>query len=378
MTRLGKVAVFHGPGEPIAIVHEPVVEPGREEALIRVTMAGICGSDVHRLRGDQPAPKNGPICFGHEVVGIIHALGDDFRMDTLGTPLKEGDGLYWMPLSPCGTCRDCRTSEPMHCKDLNWPPLAGTPNAAGFREFATLTKKCVCVRIPDQLPHENVIALGCALPTVLTGFKKLGSITPDSSIVIQGAGPVGLACTLLASLTSAQRIIVIGDPQHRLDAAVTLGASHVLPISQLSVDKRRERVRSITGDRGANLVIEAAGVPSAFSEGLDLLAVNGKFLILGLYSGSASCTIDPVQINNRNLHIIGSLGIVKDSFQATVDIAQEHGDRFRLADLITHRFRLEELEEGLNLMATGAPIKAVVYFDQEGNENGQVSAEMSS
>ncbi|KAF2209823.1 hypothetical protein CERZMDRAFT_113585 [Cercospora zeae-maydis SCOH1-5] len=361
MKRRGKVAVLHSVDKTITIVEEEVVKPTAGEILVRVSAAGICGSDIHRIRGDLPVSTSAAsVCFGHEVVGVIEELGEDFTFDTMGNPLQVGDSLYWMPLSPCGICRECRNFESLRCKDLNWPPPAGSPNAAGFRQYATLTKQCTCIRVPPHLNPEHIIALGCALPTAIAGLKRLGPISPNANVVIQGSGPVGLACLILAKIAEPQSLIVIGDPMHRLDIAQGLGATATMSLADTTPEERREKIFAITSQRGANLVIEAAGVASAFPEGLELLAHHGIYLILGLYSGTERCEIDPVRINNFNLHIIGSLGIVQDSFQAAVDFASQHGERLRLADLITHRFPLEQLKEGIMLADRGIPVKAVI------------------
>ncbi|GAB7356580.1 hypothetical protein MBLNU459_g7313t1 [Dothideomycetes sp. NU459] len=357
--RYGKVAVFSRPGDPLKIVEEEVQKPSPDEILVRVSIAGICGSDVHRLKGDVPFGVEA-VCFGHEAVGVIESLGANVSTDRAGTPLAEGDTLYWMPLAPCGECPECEDSSPLLCKSLNWPPPAGKPNGAGFRQYATIDRKSVYIRVPPSVAPEHVVAFGCALPTALTGFKRLGAIGPQADVVIQGSGPVGLACTLLASLAGARSVIVIGDPPHRLEVASSLGATHTVSVADTTAEMRTEQVRLLTAGRGASIVVEAAGTAAAFPQGLSLLGMNGKYLILGLYSGEATCAINPVRINNLNLQILGSLGIDVDSFRATVDIASEHGDRLRFAERITHRCSLDDLEETIGLVGQGVPIKAVV------------------
>ncbi|KAL4860856.1 hypothetical protein BDV12DRAFT_204620 [Aspergillus spectabilis] len=176
------------------------------------------------------------------------------------------------------------------------------------------------------------------MPTAIRGFSKLQPVGAETDVVIQGCGPVGLACTLLASLAGSRSITVIGDPRKRLNAAVSLGATHALSLSETTISERADLIRKVTGVRGAGTVIEAAGAAGAFSEGLKLLGMNGQYLIFGLYSGSAPCVIDPVRINNLNLQIIGSLGIDPMHYRETVRIASVHGEGARLSDLVTHQF----------------------------------------
>jgi 5-exo-hydroxycamphor dehydrogenase len=357
--REGKVAVFTRRGQPIQIVEEESPDPAPDQILVRMVMAGICGSDAHRVQGDMAAPAQ-PICFGHEAVGVIEALGSEVQTDRMGAPLAVGDTLYWLPSTPCGTCWECSISNPLRCKDLNWPVPAGGPNAAGFREYATLSRRCTFIRVPPDTKPEGVIVFGCAMPTALRGFSKLGPVGPETDVVIQGSGPVGLASTLLASLAGARTVTVIGDPDSRLEVATRLGATRTFSVANTTLEERREAIQELTQRRGAGIVVEAAGAAPAFPEGFNLLGANGKYLILGLYSGQAATTIDPVRINNLNLSIIGSLGIEVEGYHRTVEIASKYDSHYRLAELVTHRWPLDRLEEALELVAKGVPVKAVI------------------
>ncbi|KAL4733360.1 5-exo-hydroxycamphor dehydrogenase [Aspergillus similis] len=355
--RRGKVAVLSNGRIDITTESSPSPQP--DELLVHLVAAGICGSDVHRLAGDI-APIAHPICFGHEAVGVIQEIGDNIKEDRVGNPVSVGDMVYWCPVAPCGSCQECASSNIMRCQDLNWPAPAGYPNAAGFREYASLNKCCIFIRVPQNTSPLAVIAFGCAMPTATRRFAKLDNVSKDTAIIIQGAGPVGLACTLLASLAGARIIIVIGDPAHRLTAATSLGATHVLSVSSTTVQERAQYIDKATAGRGADVVIEAAGVPAAFSEGFDLLGPNGQYLILGLYSGKSVCAVDPVRINNLNLRIIGSLGAEPSHYHQTIQIADIHAERVGLSSFVTHTFPLKRLEEAIETVRQGTPIKAVV------------------
>ena len=355
----GKVAVFSKPGEPLQIREEITPDPTSEQIVVRMLMAGVCGSDAHRLSGDIRIPT-APICFGHEAVGVIEALGSEMTTDRVGQPLAVGDTLYWLPSTPCGTCRACNVSNQLQCKSLNWPVAAGGPNAAGFREYATLSERCTFIRVPEHTSPESVIAFGCAMPTALRGFSKLHALGSESDIVIQGSGPVGLASVVLAKAAGVRSIVVIGDPLHRLEVATALGATATLSLSDTSVEERSKSVMKTTGGEGAIAVIEAAGAPAAFQEGFDLLGMNGQYLILGLYSGSAITPIDPVRINNLNLQIIGSLGIAISSYLETVNIAAKYGESMGFAKLVTHRFQLQDIEKAILGVARGESVKTVI------------------
>jgi 5-exo-hydroxycamphor dehydrogenase len=359
--RRGKSISFI-PGRPITVIEKDYYDPEKDEVLVQVLLAGICGTDVHRVAGDIDVKKGSEkaIYFGHEVIGKIVAKGTDVTRDRFDNTIAIGDILYWCPIMPCGTCWECSLSNALQCKEVNWPASVNDSTAAGFQQYATLTARSPFVRVPQEVSLESVIAFGCAMPTALRGIARLGEIKKGTDIVIQGSGPVGLACTLLASLAGARSIIVIGDPQNRLAIAKTLGATAVLSVSATSIEERRKHIDTITNGRGASTVIEAAGFASAFTEGIELLGINGKYLILGLYSGNAKCVIDPVRINNYNLEIIGSLGMKLDTYRETVTIAATHDKQFDLARLVTHKFPLEQFQEAIDVVKTGGAVKAVI------------------
>lgn len=359
MAAVGRNVAFTASDQPLEMRLDDVTEPADGDVLVEVELAGVCGTDAHRLRGDLPPPES-PISFGHEAVGRVAALGASVLTDSVGERLTIGDRVYWANIGPCGRCYACTVQrDPLRCATGCWPVVADRPNAAGFRDFATVDPRLSLFRIPDDTPSEAVIAFGCAMPTALAGFRRLGAIEPASTVVVQGCGPVGLACTLLAGLSSACQVIVIGAPERRLHAARRLGATSVIPLDRAPAD-RRSAVLELTDGRGADVVIEAAGHISAFTEGLDLVGAHGRYLLLGLYSGSHEVAFDPVRVNNLNLSILGSLGGVPADHLTTIKLAQLHNPRLGLADLITHRFPLERLGEAIESAGAGDTIKAVI------------------
>jgi 5-exo-hydroxycamphor dehydrogenase len=246
----------------------------------------------------------------------------------------------------------------MLCADVNWPPVAGTPNGAAYREVATVSPRAALYRIPAGTPSESVIAFGCAMPTAITGLDRLGDL--GRHVVIQGCGPVGLASTLLARVAGAETITVIGDPERRLDIAERMGATATLELSSTTQEERRTRIREITGGDGATSVIEAAGQAAAFPEGVGLLGMNGRYLVLGLYAGSEKIPFDPVPVNNLNLHIVGSLGYAHDALSRAVHIATEYGEQYGFAGLVSHRFPLERTQDAIECAARGDAVKTIV------------------
>lgn len=334
-------------------------EPGPDELVARVVVAGVCGTDAHRLAGDVPGPGYA-LNFGHEAVGVVDELGPGLRTDWAGRTLAPGHRIYWFPATGCGRCYHCVVqNDTGACRQGLWPPRAGTGNPAGFQQWALLGRGVAVFRIPDGTPDEAVIAFGCAMPTALGGLERLGPIRPGDTVVVQGSGPVGLAATLLAGRSSAREIVVVGGGESRLTAARRLGATLTLPVTTSPAD-RHERIMELTSGRGADVVIEAAGVLPAFAEGLDLLGRNARYLLLGLYSGSGTVPVDPVRLNNLSASIIGSLGSRPQHVFQTIEVARRWHDALDLTSLVTHRTGLDELAVAVEAMRTGAAVKAVV------------------
>jgi threonine dehydrogenase-like Zn-dependent dehydrogenase len=354
-----QTAVFDPASGAVAFEARQVQGVGAGELLVAVTVAGVCGTDAHRLAGD--VPTQGRVAFGHEGVGRVVAAGNRFRVDSAGEPLAIGDYVYWFPGGGCLRCYNCVVQEdPGRCSAGHWPPPGGEPGPAAFQRLAHLGAGTPVFRLSDPAAADAIIALGCALPTALGGFRQLDLSVPPRSVVIQGAGPVGLASTLVAAARGAERIIVIGDPASRLSAARSLGATDVVQLTGSTLEERSEQVRALLGGQGPEILIEATGYLPAFEEGLALLGARTQYLILGLYSGGGTVPIDPVRINNLNARIIGSLGSsLRDQYE-TVRLASLPANRARLAALITHRFPLTNLDQAVAAQGNGAAIKAVV------------------
>lgn len=355
--RAARSAILHRVGVPLEIRSIPIPELEPGDVLVRVDLAGVCGSDVHRLLGDLPAAGH-PVCFGHEAVGTVIEIGGR-PIDSSGENLAVGDRVYWCPSTPCDQCEQCRAGVNVFCESMVWPSPADRLGPAGFQEVALLGAHIGRFRLPPDVESEAVIAMGCGMPTAISGFERLGKVA--GTVVILGVGPVGLGSTVMASLSGADQVIVVGDPAIRLQAARRLGATTTIPLSGTTAEERLARVLELTEGRGADVVVEAAGHPSAFPQGFNLLGASGRLLILGLYSGSdAAAPIDPVRINNMNLQIIGSLSMEISSFGRAVSIAAGHGSRLDFAGLISHRFTLEDTESAIASVQRGEAVKAVV------------------
>ncbi|MGO4689633.1 zinc-binding dehydrogenase [Glaciibacter sp. 2TAF33] len=335
----------------------PVAVPGG--LIARVTLAGVCGSDVHRVVG-HVKDATGRVSFGHEAVGVVEELGDGLNVDWGGLPVSVGDRIVWYAGSaPCGKCRGCRTTGEA-CDDRQWPLPSAVPNAAGYRDVASLSPLVPFFRVDGPVTDEEIVAFGCALPTAIGGQRRLGQIEPGQTVVVQGAGPVGIAAAMVVSLSPARNIIVIGAPAHRLELAREFGASSTINLDETSAEERLARVLELTDGRGADVVIEAAGVPEAFPEGVSLLARHGRYLLSGLYSGTREVSFNPVQLVLKSARVFGNLGSRPEVGLQALRFVQANRDRFPFSRIVTHRYELGSIAAALDAMQDGSAVKAVV------------------
>jgi len=241
-----RAAVFFGPGKPFEIRPVPIPEVEPEGVLIRVTHANICGSDLHFWRGDAPLrlPDDGWI-FGHEMTGRVARRGSKVKTDSLGRPLKEGDRVAYTYFYPCGRCYACLHKEPAACPNKLERPLGpgAFPHLHGaFADHYYLRPGGQLFTVPDSLSDEAVAGVNCALSQVFYGLHVAG-LRQGDSVVIQGAGGLGVQAAAVAKDLGAQTVIVVDQIPGRLELAKAFGADHTINVKEVA--DRRERVKLV-------------------------------------------------------------------------------------------------------------------------------------
>ena len=366
-----RAALLVGRGQPLEIREVPV--PGRIEPhaiLVRHLVATICATDGHVQHGDTQASHDRyPRILGHEMVGRVVRLGEGVTHDSIGRPLAVGDRIVYTH-GFCGQCYQCVVAhEPTLCEhrrgytqtlSTEFPHLTG-----GFAEYGYVFPTAGRVRVPDIVPDELASAASCALRTVVHGFDRLGRIRDTDRVAIQGSGPLGLFATALAVRSGAPAVIVIGGPAERLAVARRWGATHTLDIGELpDPSERRTRILDWTEGRGPEVVIEVSGARSAFPEGIDLIARGGRYLVLGQRHNEA-VEVRPSDITGKHLRVVGSISAGVDHYARALDFLAHNWERFPWMDLISNRYRLEEINVALERMREWREIKAAIVLDEQ-------------
>ena len=361
--RLSKAAVLTTDRRGVEIWEREVPSPARGCVLIKVLRAGVCGTDVHLLNGDQPPPQS--VVLGHEGLGRIIELGEGVTTDHASNPITLGDIVYWNPIRPCNACYDCTISEDFTActKGTFWSPANQPEVWASYTELATLLPNNSFYRIDPSVPLDCFIAMGCALPTILQALDHLGGIPSGSTVVVQGAGPVGLAAVMMATLAQAKHIICIEGVDTRLQRAKDFGATLLVDMQkpELSTrEKRRSYIDSMVGDREVGLVIECSGNAAAFEEGIQLLARSGKYLLVGTWAGSSTVPFSPFQVVQKALTVVGSTFASPKHYYRAARIVEANHERFPFAQCVTHKYGLCDVKEALRAVGAGEVVKAVI------------------
>jgi threonine dehydrogenase-like Zn-dependent dehydrogenase len=350
--------------KPLDLRKYAVPETGPGEVLVRVEMAGICGTDVHLWDGELKIPL--PVILGHETVGVIENLGQGGNKDWRGDKLSVGDRVTWASSIVCGECYYCRLkSQPTKClhrKAYGISYCADDPPhlRGGYAEFILLRAATALFRLPESVPTESVVGAGCALTTVLHGVEHT-PVELGDSVVIQGSGPVGLAAVAVALQSGASKVVVIGAPRERLELAREFGAHAVISIlDNPSLERRRDAVLKETGPYGADVVLECVGRPEAVPEGWDLCRDGGKCLVLGQYANSGSVMFSPHMITRKQLQISGSWGFEPRHVDLAIRMLEQPRWQGIFAREVTHRFPLAQANSALETARSQTGGKVVI------------------
>lgn len=352
---------FH---QPLELREYPLPEKiEADAALIKVEMAGVCGTDVHLWKGQLPIPR--PVIMGHETVGVIERPGENLETDWTGEPLREGDRVTWSAGRLCGHCRNCAVMrQPTRCLNRSAYGISFSSDDAphfsgGYAEYVYLRPGTSIFKLSD-VSTESVIGAGCALVTAIHGLERMG-INWGDSVVIQGSGPVGLAALAVAKSSGAMTAIIIGSPAARLELSRAFGADHTINIEEIADPAARlDAVKRLTKGFGADAVIECVGSPSAVPEGFEMCRDGGKYLVLGHYGDAGTAPINPHVITRKQLTIYGSWASEPRHMAAAIEFLRRQGERFPFDRLVSHRFPLERAFEALQTTARWVSGKSVI------------------
>jgi len=325
-----KAAVWHG-GKDIRIEDIPRPKIRTDEVLVKVKAVGICGSELHAYEGVSQR-RTPPLVMGHEFSGEIAEVEKEV------SNLKLGERVVVDPLKRCGMCTPCVRGQGSVCRNVK---LLGLHTSGAFAEYVAVPV-LNCYVLPDHVTFEEgamAEPLSVAIRAVNNTDVKLGD-----TVVIIGAGIIGLMILKAAKAAGAGTLIVSDVVDYRLDYAKTFGAD-------VAINSKTEnpvtRVMELTNGSGADVVFEAVGLEATVQQGMQMLAIGGKLTVVGMLS--KTMTLDVMSIVTRELQINGSYAYAQDDFRRALSYL--YNKKIEVKPLITNKLPLEKIKEGFEILS---------------------------
>jgi S-(hydroxymethyl)glutathione dehydrogenase/alcohol dehydrogenase len=358
-----KAAVCYELGQPLQIEEIEIDPPQQGEVKVRVVATAVCHSDIHYIRGDWVADL--PVVVGHEAAGIVEAVGENVTL------ARVGDPVIISLLRSCGHCFYCTSGLPNHCDgtfalrtesrlhtrqgDIIYQGI----RTAAFADYVIVDQSQV-IQVPSDMPLDRAALLACGVITGLGAVVNTAQVKPGSSVVVIGAGGVGLNAVQGAVLSGASRIIAIDLIDSKLEAAKIFGATHTLNARQEDISLQ---VRALTSGRGADYVLVTVGSTTAVLQGMKMLRRAGTLVIVGMPPAEATAPLSVISVADRGIRILGSfMGSTRLRIDIPwlVDLYQQ--GRLKLDELITARYPLEQINEAIEAMERGEALRNMIVW----------------
>jgi S-(hydroxymethyl)glutathione dehydrogenase / alcohol dehydrogenase len=360
-----RAAVCYEFGQPLVVEQVEIEPPQRGEVKVRMEATAICHSDIHYIEGERAAQP--PLVVGHEGAGVVVEIGADVTL------VRVGDRVALSLLRQCGRCYFCTLGLPYHCEgtfalttESRLRNHAGVPlrdgelGASAFAEEAIVDQSQL-VGVPDDMPLDRACLLACGVITGAGAVINTAAVRPGSSVVVIGAGGVGLNAIQGAVLAGADPIIVLDTLPSKLEAALEFGATHTV---EVGTENPVDVVRSLTGGRGADYAFVTVGTDSAVAGGFDLIRIAGTLVLVGLPAPGVTASLPIREFAWAGQRVLGScMGSTRLSVDVPYFIELYRQGRLKLDELITARYPLDRINEAIDAVKRGEARRNVIMFD---------------
>jgi Zn-dependent alcohol dehydrogenase len=360
-----KAAVCHGFGEPLRVEEVGLRGPGIGEVTVGLAACAICHSDVAFMQGAWGGEL--PAVYGHEAAGVVEQVGEGVR------GLAAGDHVVVTLVRSCGRCPQCLRGQPALCEQLGDFPLSrssplttasGAPIHQGIRTAAFAERVTVdasqVVQVPPDVPLDAASLLACGVITGVGAVVNTAKVELGSSVVVFGAGGVGLNVVQGAMLAGARQVIAVDLLANKLEAATAFGATHTLDASR---DDVVGEVLRLTDGRGADYAFDASGAVPAIEQGPTVIRRAGTLVLVGLPPSGVRVSFDGVAIADGALRILGSkVGSARPQVDIPALVELYRQGRLKLDELISGRWPLEGINDAVASAERGEALRPVIVY----------------
>ncbi|GAW92801.1 zinc-binding dehydrogenase [Calderihabitans maritimus] len=345
----GKVAALVGPKKvEIKEFNLPEVQPGA--VLLKVRRSNLCGSELHIWRWHHPVIKHAVL--GHEMIGEIFELGEGVTTDYAGNPVSVGDKVVPAYYLTCLKCRSCLRGDFNLCQNAyafwSQPPEKPPHFTGTFATHYYVQPNQYFYKVPDSVPDAVAAGANCGLSQVICGLD-LAELRNGESVVIQGAGGLGLYAVAVAKEKGA-KVIVIDKVKERLEQAKAFGADYVIDLNEFTtLESRSREVQKLTEGDGADVVLEVAGVPEALIDGVHMIRPGGRYISIGNVNVSKEFEVPvaPGLITRKCAKIIGVVRYNPWYLYRALKFLERNHARYPFDKLTDKEYGLEEVPEAL-------------------------------
>lgn len=346
-----KALVYAGPGKKeLREIEKPtIINDG--DAVVKLLKTTICGTDLHILGGDVPAVKEGTV-LGHEGIGIVESVGSGVKN------FKVGDKVIISCVTACGTCDNCKKALYAHCADGGW--ILGHLINGTQSEYVHIPHADNSLyHIPQGISDDAAVMISDILPTGLEIGVLNGQVKPGDTVVIVGAGPIGMSVLLTAQFYSPAQIIMVDLDDNRLEESKRFGATHT--INSRDAEATIKEIFELTNGRGVDVAIEAVGFPATFDICQKILAPGGHLANVGVHGKSVDLQLQDLWIRNVTI----TTGLVSTSSTPMLLKTLASG-KIKVEELVTHNFKFENMLEAYETFQNASKEKALkVIIDFE-------------
>jgi threonine dehydrogenase-like Zn-dependent dehydrogenase len=356
------VAVIPQPNAPVELREVPEPDLEQNSALLKVELSEVCGTDVYVQQGRLTGVPY-PLVPGHVSVGRLEKIRGTL-IDINGQRFAEGDRITFLDVHrTCNACWHCLVAKATtRCPQRKVYGITyGLDDglSGGWSTHIYLKPNTHCIRLDEASP-QSFMAGGCALPTALHAVER-GDIKLGDTVLVLGSGPVGINAVILALMSGALKVLCIGAPDQRLDAAKQAGAAAVLNIETNDESARLSWVLNQTNGRGADVTIEAAGAPEAVTQAMKFTRDAGRVVIVGQYTDHGPTSFNPhLDLNRKHLDVRACWGSDFSHFYRGVQIVSDSVRSAPWSRMDLASYSLSQANEALDDVAHGRVVKAII------------------